>query len=83
MGIQARYIYGFGHIVVVFVFSTCGGVRTGSKQSVLTAYYVQLRASWERTHGLFVAPPLEDCLTGITSSSTRAGTGCTDFAAYR
>ena len=28
--------------------------------------------------GLFVAPSLEDCLTGLTGSSTRAGTGCTD-----
>ncbi len=26
--------------------------------------------------GLFVAPPLEDFLTGLTGSSTRAGTGC-------
>ncbi len=26
---------------------------------------------------LFVAPPIEDCLTGLTGSSTRAGTGCT------
>ncbi len=29
--------------------------------------------------GLFVAPPLEDCLTGLTGSSTRAETGCTDL----
>ncbi len=28
--------------------------------------------------GLFVTPPL-DCLTGLTGSSTRAGTGCTDL----
>ncbi len=24
-------------------------------------------------------PPLEDCLTGLTGSSTLAGTGCTDL----
>ncbi len=29
--------------------------------------------------GLFVAPPLEDCLTGLMGSSTRAGTGCTEL----
>ncbi len=27
--------------------------------------------------GLFVAPPLDDGLTGLTGSSTLAGTGCT------
>ena len=29
--------------------------------------------------GLFVAPPLEDCLTGLTGSSTQAGTGGTEL----
>ncbi len=29
--------------------------------------------------GLFVTPPLEDSLTGLTGSSTRAWTGCTDL----
>ncbi len=29
--------------------------------------------------GLFMLPPLEECLTGLTGSSTRAGTGCTDL----
>ena len=28
-------------------------------------------------------PPLEDCLPVLFSSSTRAGTGCTDFLANR
>ena len=29
------------------------------------------------TYGLVKAPPLEDCLTGLTCSSTQAGTGRT------
>ncbi len=29
--------------------------------------------------GLYVTPPLEDCLTGLTGSSTRAGTVGTDL----
>ncbi len=29
--------------------------------------------------GLFVVPPLEDCLTGLTRSSTQAGTGGTEL----
>ncbi len=29
--------------------------------------------------GLFVTPPLEDCLPGLQSSSTRAGTGDTEL----
>ncbi len=28
---------------------------------------------------LLMSPPLEECLTGLTGSSTRAGTGCTDL----
>ena len=45
-----------------FVFSACGGLRTGSKLPVLTAYFQLLRAS-----------PLEDCLNVLTGSSTQAG----------
>ncbi len=29
--------------------------------------------------GLFVTPPIEDCLTGLTGSSTRAETGCAEL----
>ena len=29
--------------------------------------------------GLFMVPPLDDCLIRITGSSTRAGTGCRDL----
>ena len=58
----------------LFVFSACGGISTGSKVPVLTAYISVL------AYGiLFVEPPLEDCLTGLTGSSTRAETGCTDL----
>ena len=45
------------------MFSACGGIRT----------LVVGKG------GLFVAPPLEECLTWQTGSSTRAGTGRTDF----
>ena len=30
-------------------------------------------------NGLFVTPPLEDCLIGLKGFSTMAGTGCTDL----
>ncbi len=33
--------------------------------------------------GLLVASPLEDCLNGLSGSSTRAGTGCCRFTDYR
>ncbi len=42
-------------------------------------YALALYASLDSFLGLFVAPPLEDCLTGLTGSSTRAETGCTDL----
>ncbi len=59
--------------VLFFVFSACGGIRTCSKRPVLTG-----PTFWERVDcRLSVAPPLE--ATGMSGSSTRAGTGCTDL----
>ncbi len=57
------------------MFSACGGIRTGSKLPVLTASDFPVL----RKGGLFVAPLLEYCLTGLAGSSTRAGTGGTDL----
>ena len=65
---------------LLFVFSACGGLRTGSKLSVLTAYFPVLAYGILEKGGLFVAPPQEDCLTGLMGFSTRAGTS---FTAYR
>ena len=33
-------------LLLLVVFSACGGIRTGSRMPVLTAYW--LRAPWER-----------------------------------
>ena len=58
------------------MFSACGGIRTVSTP-VLTAYFSVLG----KGGGLFVPPPLEDCLfaTGLTGSSARTGTNCMDL----
>ncbi len=66
-------------LLLLVVFSACGGIRTGSRMPVLTAYFPVLAKGILGKGGLFVTPPLEDCLTGLTGSSTRAGTGCTDL----
>ena len=47
--------------------------------AVLTAYSPVLASDILGKGGLFGAPPLEDCLTGLTGSSTIAGTGCADL----
>ena len=47
--------------------------------SVLTAYSLELAEDILGKGELFVAPPQEDCLIGLTGSSTRAGTGCTNL----
>ncbi len=66
------------HVNYIFiVFSACGGIRTGSKLPVLTAYFPVLAKGILGKGGLFVALPLEDCLTGLTS--TQAGTGGTEL----
>ncbi len=64
---------------LLVVFSACDGIRTGNSMPVLTAYFPVLAYGIMGKGGLFVAPPLEDCLTGLTGSSTLAGTGCTDL----
>ena len=63
--------------MLFFVFSAFGGMRTGRKVPILTAYFAVQALGILAKGGLFVAPPLEDCLTGLNGSSTRAGTGCT------
>ena len=44
---------------MLFVFSACGG----SKLPGLTAYFSVLAKGIMGKGGLFVAPPLQDCLT--------------------
>ncbi len=61
------------------MFYACGRIRTGNKVPVLKAYFPVLAYGILGKSGLFVAPPLEDCLTGPTGSSTQAGTGCTEL----
>ena len=55
-----------GAILLLDVFYAWGGIRTGNKLPGLTAYTLPcwLMASWGKG-GFFVAPPLEDCLTGL------------------
>ncbi len=48
------------------------------RQSVLIAYYPVLAQGILGKGVLFVAPPLEDCITGLMRSSTQAGTDCAD-----
>ncbi len=60
---------------MLVVLSACGGMP------VLTAYFpmkllMAMASGILGKGGLFVAPPLEDCLTGLTGSSTQGGTGC-------
>ena len=62
------------------VFSACGGIRTSSKLPVFTAYFPVLAEGILGKGGLLVTPPLEDCLTGLTGSSTQAGTSCNDLS---
>ena len=61
-------------LLLMVVFTACGGRRAGNNSmQILTAYFsVLVRVVF------FVPPPLEDCLTGLVSS-TQAGTGCTNI----
>ena len=59
-------------VILLVVFSACGGIRTGSKLLVLTAYFPVLAKGILGKCGLFV----EDWVARLTGSSTRAGTGC-------
>ena len=62
---------------LLIAFSACGGLRAGTGLPVLTAYFPVLAMGILGKGGLFVAPPLKDDLTGLTGSSTQAGTGRT------
>ena len=54
------------------MFSACGGIRTGKAPcQFLTAYFPVLAQGILGKGRLFVAPPLDCCLTGITGSSTQ------------
>ncbi len=52
-------------VVLLVVFSACGGIRTGINLPVLTAYFPVLAEGILGKGGLFVTPPLEDCLNGL------------------
>ena len=59
------------------VISACGGIRTGRKRPTYVSFApCWLMASWERVDCSWHH---NDCYTGLTGSSTRAGTGCTDL----
>ena len=61
-------------LYVLVVFPTCGGIRTGVSMPILAGSFpCWLRASWERVDSRRL--PYMD-----TDSSTRAGTGCTDYS---
>ena len=77
--IRGIFSYKNCFIIVLDVFSACGGIRTGSRKPALTAYFPMLAYGILGKGGLFVIPSLENCLTGLTGSSTRAGTDCTDL----
>ena len=65
-------------VLLIVVFSACGGIPTGI--TIVCQFDSRLSRAGLGIlgkGGLFVAPPLENCLTGLTGSSTRAGTGCT------
>ncbi len=65
--------------MLLVVFSACGRIRTGNGKPILTAYFPMLTYGILGKGELFVSPPLEDCLTELTGSSTRDGTGWTDL----
>ena len=60
------------------MFSACGGIRTGNKMPVLTAYFPMLALGIFEKGGLFVVPLLE-ILTGLIGSSTQAVADCTEL----
>ena len=51
---------------LLVVFSACGGIRSSSKLPVLTTYFPVLAKGFLGKGELFVASPLEDCLTRLT-----------------
>ena len=53
---------------LLFEFSTCGGLRTNKRLSVLTAYCPVLAQGHLGKGGLFVTPPLEDCPTELRAN---------------
>ena len=57
------------------MFSACGGIHTGSKLLVLTAYFPMLALGILGKVGLFVAPPLDNCLSGLMGSSIQEPSG--------
>ena len=61
------------------VFSACGGIVYVVFQFWQPTFPCWLRVTWDRVDcRLFMATPLKGCLVGLTGSSTRAGTGCTN-----
>ena len=68
-------------MVVYYQFTTAGGEHDQQQKSipVFTAYFTVLAYGILGKSRLFLAQPLEDCLTGLTGSSTQSGTGCTDL----
>ena len=58
-------------LVAVVLYSACGGIRTDGKPPVLTAYFPFNGLGILGKGGLFMTPLEDDCLTGLTGSSTR------------
>ena len=58
-------------LLLLVLFSACGGMRTGRNMPVMTPYFLALAYGILGKGGLFLAPPIEDCRTGLTGSSTR------------
>ena len=65
--------------LLLVVYSACCGIRTGRRLPLLTAYFPVLVYGILGRGALFVALPPKDGLTGLTGSSTRARTSCTDL----
>ena len=68
-------------VVLLVVFSARGGRRTDKR--VLTAYFPVPALGILGKGVLFVVPPLADCLTGLTGSSTQLEQVVPIYTAYR
>ena len=51
-------------LLLLAVFSACGGMRTGSSMPFLAAYFPVLAYGTPGKGGPFMAPPREDALMG-------------------
>ena len=80
---SAQISFGGLKLASFFVFSACGGIRSGSKLPVLTAYFPVLAQGILGKGELIVTPPLEYRLTGLAGLFYPSWNRSYGFTAYR